>query len=70
MISKPKPVRVSALAGRFRRDRRGAVAIEYGILLMMVGIAVLGIFSLGDGLGSLINTNFGLLSDTMTNSID
>ena len=34
------------------RDRRGATMIEYGLLAAMAGIAMIGIASLGNNLGS------------------
>ncbi|MBS1168431.1 MAG: Flp/Fap pilin component [Proteobacteria bacterium] len=49
----------------FLRDTEGATAIEYGVLLMMVGLALLGIVSLTDVSNHLSNT-FNFVSDTLS----
>lgn len=49
----------------FLRDTRGATAIEYGILLMMVGLALLGIITMTEVTNTISNT-FGHLADTMS----
>lgn len=48
----------------FLRDTRGATAVEYGILLMMVGLALLGIITMTDVTNQISNT-FEHLADTM-----
>ncbi len=40
----------------FLRDTEGATAIEYGILLMMIGLALIGIMTMTDVSGNLSNT--------------
>ncbi|MCM5556412.1 Flp family type IVb pilin [Pleomorphomonas sp. JP5] len=47
------------------RDTEGATAIEYGILLMMIGLALIGILTMTDVSGSFSNT-FEYLSDKMS----
>ncbi len=49
----------------FLRDAEGATAIEYGILLMMVGLALLGMMSLTD-VSNRIGNTFNYVSDTMS----
>lgn len=49
----------------FLRDTRGATAIEYGILLMMVGLALLGIITMTEVTNTISNT-FRHLADTMS----
>lgn len=39
----------------FLRDAEGATAIEYGILLMMVGLALIGMMSMTDVSGKMSN---------------
>jgi pilus assembly protein Flp/PilA len=59
---RPKP-RLCRL-GAFLRDRGGATAIEYGILIMMVGLALLGMVSLTD-ISNSINDTFNYVSDVL-----
>jgi len=49
----------------FLRDAEGATAIEYGILMMMVGLALLGMVSLSDVSNQLDNT-FNTISNTLS----
>ncbi|WP_036838579.1 Flp family type IVb pilin [Pleomorphomonas oryzae] len=49
----------------FLRDTEGATAIEYGILLMMVGLALIGMVSLTDVANRIDNT-FNYVSDTLS----
>jgi Flp pilus assembly pilin Flp len=49
----------------FLRDAEGATAIEYGILMMMVGLALLGMVSLTDVANHIDNT-FNSISDTLS----
>ncbi len=44
------------------RDTRGAVAVEYGVLLLMVGVALLGMMSLTDVSGQLSNTFYSIVN--------
>ncbi|WP_036790985.1 Flp family type IVb pilin [Pleomorphomonas koreensis] len=60
---RPKP-RLCRL-GAFLRDLRGATAIEYGILMMMVGLALLGMVSLTD-VSNRINDTFAYISNTLS----
>ena len=60
---RPKP-RLCRL-GVFLRDRRGATAVEYGILIMMVGLALLGMVSLTDVTNS-INDTFTYIASMLT----
>ena len=47
------------------RDTGGATAVEYGVLVMMVGLALLGMVSLTDVSNKISNT-FNYVSDTMS----
>ena len=58
---KPRPCRL----GAFLRDRGGATAVEYGILIMMVGLALLGMVSLTDVAHSISDT-FTYVANTLT----
>ena len=51
--------------GAFLRDLRGATAIEYGILAMMIGLALLGMVSL-TGVANSISNTFTSVSSTLT----
>lgn len=44
----------------FIRDNSGAVAVEYAVLLMMVGVALLGMMSLTDVSSQLSNTFYSV----------
>lgn len=48
----------------FLCDTEGATAVEYGILLMMVGLALLGIISMTDVSNHISNT-FNFVADKM-----
>jgi len=48
----------------FARHNGGAVAIEYGLLLMMVGVALVGMASLSD-VSNHLNNAFDLLANTI-----
>jgi len=40
--------------GRLRRDKRGATAIEYGLIVALIGVAIMGALSnLGGGVGGM-----------------
>lgn len=47
------------------RDTSGATAIEYGILVMMIGLALLGMITLTD-ISNRINNTFNYVADTMS----
>ncbi|WP_370676693.1 Flp family type IVb pilin [Pleomorphomonas sp. PLEO] len=47
------------------RDTNGATAIEYGILMMMIGLALLGMMTLTDVSNQISNT-FNSVSDTLS----
>ncbi len=49
----------------FLRDTEGATAVEYAVLLMMVGLALIGMISLTDVSNRISNT-FSLVSNTMS----
>lgn len=49
----------------FLRDTEGATAIEYGVLLMMVGLALLGMMSLTD-VSNHLSSTFNFVSDTLS----
>jgi len=49
----------------FLRDDRGATAVEYGIIVMMIGLALLGMMSLTDVANQIGNT-FNHVSDTLS----
>lgn len=49
----------------FLRDTEGATAVEYAVLLMMVGLALIGMISLGDVSNRISNT-FSLVSNTLS----
>ncbi len=49
----------------FLRDTKGATAIEYGIILMMIGLALLGMMSLTDVTNRISNT-FYTVANTMS----
>ncbi|MCM5554194.1 Flp family type IVb pilin [Pleomorphomonas sp. NRK KF1] len=49
------------------RDTEGATAIEYGILLMMVGLALIGMMSMTDVSNQMSNT-FEYLAGKMSTS--
>jgi Flp pilus assembly pilin Flp len=53
--------RIGAAAKRFQRDETGAVAVEYGILLLMLSIALVGILTL-DGVSGKLRDTFTTIS--------
>ena len=61
------PSRSSARAlgrlGRFVADRRGATAIEYGLMVALIGIAIMTtVFSMGQGIN---NTLYGAITNAL-----
>ncbi len=49
----------------FAADQRGTTAIEYGLMVALIGIAVLAtVFSMGQGIK---NTLYGQISNTLAN---
>lgn len=55
---------IGETAKRFQRDPSGAVAIEYGILMLMVAIALVGILTL-DGVSGKLRDTFNAISDQL-----
>jgi Flp pilus assembly pilin Flp len=51
-------------ARSFRRDERGGVAVEYGVLMVMILAAILGIGSLS-GVANKQSATFNQISDVM-----
>jgi pilus assembly protein Flp/PilA len=50
---------------RFAADQRGTTAIEYGLMVALIGIAVLAtVFSMGQGIK---NTLYGQISNSLAN---
>ncbi len=56
--------RASALFSRFRKDGRGATALEYGILMMMIGVALLGLSTLTN-VANKENATFNAITDNL-----
>jgi pilus assembly protein Flp/PilA len=55
----------SASVRRFAADQRGTTAIEYGLMVALIGIAVLAtVFSMGQGIK---NTLYGQISNSLAN---
>jgi pilus assembly protein Flp/PilA len=53
----------TATLGRFLADRRGATAIEYGLMVALIGLAVMTtVFSMGQGIK---NTLYGQITNTL-----
>jgi pilus assembly protein Flp/PilA len=53
----------TAALGRFIADRRGATAIEYGLMVALIGLAVMTtVFSMGQGIK---NTLYGQITNTL-----
>ena len=60
--------RKSIGANRFIRDDAGASAIEYGLIMAAIGIAIIAaVFSVGDDLSSLFNTIASNISSSNAN---
>jgi Flp pilus assembly pilin Flp len=59
------PSRLAGVVVRLVHDRRGAVAIEYGLLVAMIAVALVGIVSMS-GVVDQQNGNFDILSDAMS----
>jgi pilus assembly protein Flp/PilA len=56
-----------ACVRRFAADQRGSTAIEYGLMVALIGIAVLAtVFSMGQGIK---NTLYGQISNTLANMV-
>ena len=56
--------RIATCARRFGRDERGAVAVEYGVLMVMILAAILGIGSLSN-IANKQGSTFNQISDVM-----
>ncbi|WP_214647766.1 Flp family type IVb pilin [Novosphingobium aerophilum] len=50
---------------RLRRDRRGATAMEYGLIAALIAVAAMTILS---GMGSQLNTTFSRTSSGLARS--
>jgi pilus assembly protein Flp/PilA len=51
--------------GRFAADERGTTAIEYGLMVALIGIAILAtVFSMGQGIK---NTLYGQITNSLAN---
>jgi Flp pilus assembly pilin Flp len=58
---------VLACTRRFAADQRGTTAIEYGLMVALIGIAILAtVFSMGQGIK---NTLYGQISNTLANMV-
>ncbi len=54
------------LISRFRRDKRGATAIEYGLIIAMISLAiVVGVGNFTNAVGTLWDGNSGRLLEGM-----
>jgi Flp pilus assembly pilin Flp len=58
------PTRFIAVLARLSCDRRGAVAIEYGLLAAMIAVALIGIVSMS-GIADNQSETYNRLSDAM-----
>jgi Flp pilus assembly pilin Flp len=56
---------IAGTIARLTHDRRGAVAIEYGLLVAMIAVALVGIVSMS-GVVDHQTDNYNLLSDAMS----
>jgi len=55
----------TASVGRFLADRRGATAIEYGLMVSLIGIAIMTIvFTTGQGIN---DTLYGRITNALAN---
>jgi pilus assembly protein Flp/PilA len=51
--------------GRFLADRRGATAIEYGLMVTLIGVAIMAVvFSTGQGIR---DTLYGQITNALAN---
>jgi pilus assembly protein Flp/PilA len=50
---------------RFRKDEKGATAIEYGLIMTLIGIAAIGAFSL---LGGDLGLTFGAVASQLADA--
>ena len=51
--------------GRFRADRRGATAIEYGLMAALIGVAIMTVvFATGQGIN---DTLYGQITNALAN---
>jgi Flp pilus assembly pilin Flp len=63
---RPSAKRIKNWVNLLRRDSRGAVAVEYGLLAAMIGIALIGMLTV-NGVTEQNNENFSTLSSAMRN---
>ena len=58
-------LRLATSVGRFLADRCGATAIEYGLMVSLIGIAIMAIvFSTGQGIN---DTLYGRITNALAN---
>jgi pilus assembly protein Flp/PilA len=56
-------IQAACCLGRFLADRRGATAIEYGLMVALIGVAILTtVFSMGQGIN---NTLYGAITNAL-----
>lgn len=63
----PEPMtyrHTKGMFGRFRRDLRGATALEYGILMMMIAFALIGMSTLTN-LAENQNAAYNKIADSL-----
>ena len=57
--------RATSRGGRFLADQRGATAIEYGLMVALIGIAILAVvFTTGQNIN---NTLYGQITNALAN---
>jgi pilus assembly protein Flp/PilA len=55
----------SVIAGRIERDDKGATAVEYGLMVALIAVAIIAaVTALGDGLFDLFNSVTGAIGGT------
>ena len=55
----------ASCVGRFMADRRGATAIEYGLMAALIGVAIMSIvFTTGQGIN---DTLYGQITNALAN---
>ena len=60
---------MTTILNRLNRDRRGASALEYGIMAALIAVAIIaGVGTLGQSLGNLFNTVAGNISAMPANT--
>ena len=65
MTSSPRLHHAKSCIGRFAADERGTTAIEYGLMVALIGIAIMAIvFSTGQNIN---NTLYGRITNALAN---